>query len=304
MSAHDREPRGLITRADELDFDPRSTAHRPRETRVLLADPEYYAVEYVINPHMAANVGAVDTGRARSQWEALREAYRGLGFEVHVLPAVPGMPDLVFTANQSFPTLFVGGRWGAVLSHLKHDEREGEVAIFAAWYDQAGARTLELEGTKAPFEGMGDALWLPGHRLVLGGYGFRTDPEAYAHLADLLEVPVLALALVDEHFYHLDTCLSLIDSGTALYVPDAFDAESITMLEKTFPCLIALPADESVDLLACNGHCPDERHFLVQSGCERTVGIVRDLGLEVIELDTSEYLKSGGSVFCMKLMLP
>ena len=304
MSAHDGAPRGLITRADELDFDPRSTAARPRETRVLMADPLYFAVEYVINPHMSANLGRVDQDKARRQWLAVAGAYRALGFEVHVLPAVPALPDLVFTANQSLPALLEDGSFGAVLSRMKHGERQGEVAVLAAWYARQGARTFELEGIDAAFEGMGDALWLPGHRLILGGYGFRTDPAIYAQLAELLAVPVLALALVDERFYHLDTCLALIDAETALYVPGAFDAAGAALLQKTFPRLIALPADEAVELLACNGHCPDERHFLVQSGCRRTIGVVRELGLNVIELDTSEFLKSGGSVFCMKLMLP
>ena len=30
--------------------------------------------------------------------------------------------------------------------------------------------------------------------------------------------------------------------------------------------------------------------------------MLREAGFEVVELDTDEYLKSGGSVFCMKLM--
>ena len=36
----------------------------------------------------------------------------------------------------------------------------------------------------------------------------------------------------------------------------------------------------------------------------RTIAAVREAGFEVIALDTSEFLKSGGSVFCMKLMIP
>jgi len=62
--------------------------------------------------------------------------------------------------------------------------------------------------------------------------------------------------------------------------------------------------DEAAGLLACNGHCPDGEHFLVQRGARVTNQRVQEAGFSVIELDTSEFLKSGGSVFCMKLMLP
>ena len=151
---------------------------------------------------------------------------------------------------------------------------------------------------------MGDALWLPGHRLIVGGHGFRTDVRVYERLSSMLDVPVVAVRLVDERFYHLDTCLSILDAQSALYVPAAFDAEGRALLEAVFPRLVALPLAEAEQLFACNGHAPDERHFLVQSGCAETAALVRGMGLEPIELDTSEFLKSGGSVFCMKLMVP
>ncbi len=304
MTARGEASRGVFTRADRVELDVRAAPERPRETRVLLVDPAFYAIEYVINPHMAGRVGSVDPERARAQWEGVREAYSRLGFDVHVLEGVRGLPDLVFVANQSFPALFRGGRWGAVLSRMKHEERRPEVEVLADWYREAGGVTVALDGAGSAFEGTGDALWVPGRRVVLGGYGVRTDAAVYARLAELVDAPVLAVRLVDERFYHLDTCLSLLDAETALFVREAFDAEGVALLERVFPRLRALPLDESVELLACNGHCPDERHYLVQSGCVRTAAIVRELGFEVVELETSEFLKSGGSVFCMKLMLP
>jgi len=295
---------GVITRADRMDFDVRAAPERPRETRVLLADPSFYAIEYVINPHMAGHVGSVDNEKARAQWENLRAAYRRLGFDVQVLEGARGLPDLVFVANQSFPAQFADGRWGAVLARMNHPERQPEVAVVADWYRRAGGATVPLDAGESPFEGMGDALWIPGHRVIVGGFGFRTDVSVYERLSELADAPVLAVRLEDERFYHLDTCLSLLDSETALFVPEAFEPQGVALLERAFPRLRALPVDESAELLACNGHCPDERHFLVQAGCERTAATVRELGFEVIELDTTEFLKSGGSVFCMKLMLP
>ena len=76
------------------------------------------------------------------------------------------------------------------------------------------------------------------------------------------------------------------------------------MLAGLFERLVEVPIDEAAGLLACNGHCPDQKHFIVQAGATQTCTLVRELGFEVIEVDTSEFLKSGGSVYCMKLMVP
>lgn len=253
---------------------------------------------------MAAHVGTVDPERARRQWEGLRDVYRELGYAVSVLPAEPGLPDLVFVANPALPTELPGGGWGVVLSRMAHAERRGEVPLVESWVRARGGAVLRLEGVEEPFEGMGDALWLAGRRIVLGGHGIRTGLAAYAAVARLVDAPVLAMRLVDERFYHLDTCLSVLDETTALFVPEAFDEAGRALLQVVFPRLVAVPSDEAAERLACNGHCPDGRHFVVQSGCARTAALVRELGYEVLEVETSEFLKSGGSVFCMKLMLP
>jgi N-dimethylarginine dimethylaminohydrolase len=176
--------------------------------------------------------------------------------------------------------------------------------VVARWYRHRGALIRALSDPTLPFEGMGDAAWVPGRRAIIGGHGFRTDPAVYPELAEIFEVPTLSLRLVDERFYHLDTCLQLIDDQTALFVPCAFDAEGTRLLEKAFPRLVELPEDEAVHGLACNGHCPDGEHFIVHRGATKTLAVVRKLGLTPIEVDTTEFLKSGGSVYCMKLMVP
>ena len=47
-----------------------------------------------------------------------------------------------------------------------------------------------------------------------------------------------------------------------------------------------------------------EERWQIPTYAHIPVALVRGMGLEPIELDTSEFLKSGGSVFCMKLMVP
>lgn len=267
----------------------------PLPRRVLVADPTHYDVQWVINPHMEGHVGGVDRALARAQWEALLAVWRRLGLEVHVVPSVPGLHDLVFAANQSFPS----PERKVVLSRMATPERAPEVALFEAWYRHQGYTVVHATHT---FEGMGDALWVPGRRLVVAGHGFRTSPEALDALSAALDVPIVRVALPDARFYHLDTALQPLDAHTALVVPEALDQGGLAALGAVFDRLIPVPVDEALRL-SCNGWCPDGRHYVVQRGCPGTNAAVRAAGFDVIEVDTSEFLKSGGSVFCTRLAL-
>ena len=149
---------------------------------------------------------------------------------------------------------------------------------------------------------MGDALWHPGRFLLWGGYGFRTDRAVYDHLAADFGFPVIPLSLTDPDFYHLDTCLAPLSESTALIYPGAFDEAGLTAVRGHFRHVLEAPENEARELFACNAHCPDERNVIIQRGCKETNRKLRDAGFEPVEVDTDEYLKSGGSVFCMKVM--
>ena len=287
----------------EIDFRLDDLPALPRPARVLMAKPDYFDVSYVINPHMQGNVGTVDSSVAADQWRTLRRAYESLSIPADTVRAVEGLPDLVFAANQTLPYYDpTDGTRGVVLSRMASPERRDEVAHFARFFRSQGYEVTQLPDPTLEFEGMGDALWHPGRHLLWGGYGFRTTPEAYEALAARLEVPVVGLRLVDERFYHLDTCFSLLDGQTVLVFPPALDGEAMAMIRHFFPRIIEAPEKEALELFACNAHCPDEQHVFIQRGCALTTDRLRAAGFEPVELDTDEFLKSGGSVFCLKQM--
>ena len=275
----------------------------PRGDRILVASPEFFDVEYVINPHMAGHVGNVDRLLARQQWRELVRVYERLGFAVDVLPGEPFLPDYVFTANQCLPVppgLLAEGP-AAVASIMASARRQAEVRPYIAFLRDRGLHVEQLDPYAVrSFEGTGDASWHPERALLLGGVGPRSSEAAYERIAAWLGVPVVTLALTDPRFYHLDTCLSPIDGRRALYFPDAFDADGRAVIEAVYPDAIAVSELEAMNM-ACNAHSPDGEHVLVQSGCPAAEDALRALGLQVIPVDTSEFVKSGGSIFCMKL---
>ena len=267
-----------------------------------MADPSCFDVAYVINVHMEGQVGAVDTQLAYQQWDRLRQVYEELGFAVFVLEAVSDLPDLVFTANQCFPLRNDQGARVVIPSRMHAEQRRAEVPIVRAFFEEAGYIVEELPASVSRFESMGDALWHPGRRLIYGGWGQRTAQEAYAHISQIAGAPVVLFELLDPRFYHLDTCLSVIHETCAVAFPGAFTADGWNLLKQCFPDLIEVSQDDAVQRFACNGHSPDGRHFIVEPGCDGLMEALEERGITTIEVATSEFRKSGGSVFCMKMM--
>lgn len=294
----------LYTALDQIPFRAEDLSRMPMPNRVLMVDPSHFDVEYVINPHMEGHIGGVDKDEARRQWQEMHDTLRGIGLEVHVTDGQPGLPDMVFCANQSLPCLRGDGGKEVIMSIMHADQRKGEVPFVEQFYRSMDYSIHHLNsGTINDFEGMGDALWHAGRRLIWGGYGYRSSLSAYEAVSSILNVPVIALELVNPAFYHLDTCLCILNESSALYYPAAFTEEGVKILKAFFPNLLEVGADEAVHGFACNALCPDGKNVLIHNGLENTNDKLESLGFKIHEINTSEFLKSGGSVFCMKMML-
>lgn len=274
----------------------------PIADQLLITSPSHFQVEYTINPHMVGNIGAVDESEAVQQWSAIKDVYERLGIQPVVVPGEAGLPDMVFCANQTLPYLTPDGEKGVVISRMHATQRKPEVDYYANFFEKDGYTVRHLdEDLPGDFEGMGDALWHPGRYLLWGGHGFRTDLEVYHRLSKALNVEILALHLENPDFYHLDTCFCLLDETSVLIFPPAFDEKGLDLIRHYFPTIIEAPEKEALELFACNAFCPDGKHVVIQRGCTETNRLLEQAGFIPIEVETSEYLKSGGSVFCMKL---
>ena len=110
------------------------------------------------------------------------------------------------------------------------DRHERETEHFVEWF-QAHGYTIEAIHDSGSFEGEGDALFQPGQALLWCGYGVRSSLQVYKDIAGLIEVEIALLRLVDERFYHLDTCFCPLDEDRVMYYPPAFDAYANTVIE-------------------------------------------------------------------------
>ena len=94
---------------------------------------------------------------------------------------------------------------------------------------------LELDNQDLLFEGQGDAIWHPAKQMLWGGYGHRTSLAAYQEIAEKLAVPIIALELHTNDFYHLDTCFCVLDPNTVLIYSEAFTKEGLKLIHHFFP---------------------------------------------------------------------
>lgn len=292
-----------------LDFSLSAIPSRREPSKVLMATPDYFDIIDVKNPHMEGQAGNLDKEKAAHQWKSLKSVYeelvvRGILEEVRIVPGAMGCEDMVFAANQTFPMILPAGEKAAVISKMKHPSRQREVPFFEKFFSAQGYKIIHLEETEL-FEGMGDTIPHPGKRLVYGGYGHRSEPEAYEEISRKLGLKVIALELKDERFYHLDTCFVPLDKEAVMLTSEAFTPDGMKMIQSLFSRVIEIPMEEAAGNFALNAHViHNERGkvAILQKGNKETVSKLQEAGYEVREVDTSEFMKSGGSVFCMKMM--
>lgn len=261
-----------------------------RQRRILMCRPDYYGIEYEINPWMSRSRASTPE-RALAQWQALHDLLRGLGVTVELLAPQPGLPDLVFTANAG---LVFRDRF--FVSRFRHEVRAREQPFYEAWFREHGFAVERLpEGCF--FEGAGDALFCGPS--LFAGYRIRSDVRGHQSLGQALGKQVLPLELINPRFYHLDTCFCPLKPGEAVYYPAAFDAYGRKVLEGHVPRLLAV-TDAEAHRFACNAVVVG-RTVVTNTGCDRLGEELRRWGYTPLATELDEFLKAGGSAKCLTL---
>ncbi len=264
------------------------------DIRILMCPPDHYDVDYVINPWMEGNIHKSSPDRAVEQWQKLHQVLKDVAVVDLVAPA-KGWPDMVFTANAG---LVLGTN--VVLSRFFHKERQGEEPYFKAWFEENGFTVYELP-KDLPFEGAGDALFDREGRWLWAGYGFRSELDSHPYIAKWLDTEVVSLRLIDERFYHLDTCFCPLTGGYLLYYPPAFDSYSNRVIEMRIPEEKRIIVEEpDAVCFACNAVNVGSTIVMNQISDGLRNKLVK-AGFNVTETPLSEFLKAGGAAKCLTL---
>jgi len=252
--------------------------------------PEYFTVSYRINPWMHPEL-ATDTALAIAQWEVLYRTFLDLGFTVHLIEPVEGLPDMVYAANGGFVIDNIA--YGASFTYA---ERQPEGPAYMEWFRAAG---FDVHEPVEVNEGEGDFL-LVG-KAILAGTGFRSASQSHVEVAALYGREVVSLNLINPNFYHLDTAIAVLDDANIAYLPSAFDEASLGVLRARYPTAIIV-TEEDAAVLGLNSFS-DGYNIVIASRAKDFERQLRERGYNPIGVDLSELLRGGGGVKCCTLEL-
>jgi N-dimethylarginine dimethylaminohydrolase len=274
--------------------------HRPQ---FLMTDPGHFDVSYVINPWMRPTAWASHRkAEAAAASAALRRAIEAAGGEVTMIPAVAGLPDLVFPANAA---VVLDGK--ALLARFRCPERQGEQTPFRAAFERLMAQGLISEIIELPegvdHEGAGDGLWDETRRLFWTGHGQRSHREAGDAIVAAFGQQVVALELATPQFYHLDTCFRPLTGGAVLYYPPAFTPQALAAIEAhVAPADRIIATEEDAAAFCVNAVCIG-RSIIMARAPARLRQRLEARGFALVEVDLDPFILSGGAAFCMTLRL-
>jgi N-dimethylarginine dimethylaminohydrolase len=257
---------------------------------VLMCRPSYFTVVYRINPWMDPAL-PTDTALAVRQWETLYQAYVDLGFDVHLIDPIDGLPDMVYAANGGFVIDNIA--YGASFTY---PERQPEGPAYMDWFRAEG---FDVRVPAEVNEGEGDFLLVDG--VILAGMGFRSASNSHQELATISGRQVVSLNLINPSFYHLDTAIAILDDTNIAYLPSAFDEPSLEILRERFPEAI-LVSEEDAAVLGLNSFS-DGYNVVIAARAKNFEQQLRERGYNPIGVDLSELLLGGGGVKCCTLEL-
>lgn len=269
----------------------------------LMTDPGHFDVSYVINPWMRPDAWATHRkAEAIAASAALRRALEAAGGEVEMIPAEPGLPDLVFPANAA---VVLDGK--ALMARFRCPERQGEQGPFRAAFERLKARGAIREIVDLPrgvdHEGAGDGLWDETRGLFWVGHGQRSHRQAADAIAATFGQPVIPLELATPQFYHLDTCFRPLSGGEVLYYPPAFTDEALAAIEaQVKPADRIVASEEDAAAFCVNAVCLG-RTIVMARAPARLRERLEARGYRLVEIDLDPFILSGGAAFCMTLRL-
>ncbi len=257
---------------------------------VLMCRPEFFTVSYRINPWMHPDE-PTDTSLAVRQWNELYKIYVDLGFEVHLIEPIAGLPDMVYAANGGFVINNIA--YGA---RFTYPQRQPEGPAYMEWF---GANGFDVRDPREINEGEGDFLLVAG--VILAGTGFRTATNSHAEAAGIYGREVVSLNLINPSFYHLDTAIAVLDDSNIAYLPSAFDAPSLEKIRSLFPDAVVVN-EEDAAVLGLNSFS-DGYNVVIAARAKDFERQLRERGYNPIGVDLSELLLGGGGVKCCTLEL-
>jgi N-dimethylarginine dimethylaminohydrolase len=260
--------------------------------KVILCQPQYMTIREVINETQKhfKNEG-IHIERALEQHDVLVKTLRDHDIEVILLPYHKKYPEQVFTRDIGFTlgqTIFV--------ADMAHEVRKGEEDVLKQWLEDEEISYYNL--VEDMIEG-GDVMI--DNDTVYIGLSNRTNQGAVDHLTNLLPHFHIQPIPFNETYLHLDCVFNVVSPDVALIFPDALTKEDIELFKSRYD-LIEVSEEEQFTL-GTNVFNIGNKRILSLPVNKNVNKQLRKRGFEIIEVDITEIIKSGGSFRCCTLPL-
>ncbi|CAH0222250.1 N(G),N(G)-dimethylarginine dimethylaminohydrolase [Peribacillus sp. Bi96] len=261
-------------------------------SRVIVCEPRYMEIRDIINETQKEfKEENIDQALALEQHARFTKALEHEGIEVIKLPPQSTYPEQVFTRDIGFTlgnTVYV--------AEMATDIRQGEELILKSWLETNDIPFFNLQ--KNHIEG-GDVI-IDGKTIYIG-ISNRTDEPSIKHLQTLLpEYDIIAVPFI-EKFLHLDCVFNVISPTEALIFPESFTKKELDLLSSRYE-VIEVTKEEQFTLGTNVLSIGNKKLFSLPCN-EQVNRQLRERGYEIIEVDISEIIKSGGSFRCCTMPL-
>ncbi|WP_172370374.1 dimethylarginine dimethylaminohydrolase family protein [Sporosarcina jiandibaonis] len=258
--------------------------------RVIVCEPKYMEIQEVINEVQAHYKNEnINKNIAKKQHEAFLDKLEEHDVEVIRLPASEQFPEQVFTRDIGFT---LGD--DIFIAEMGRDIREGEEKTLERWLQSTNTLYNKLRTNK--IEG-GDVI-IDRHTVFVG-ISSRTSMDAVHELSKKLPEHEVIPIRFNESYLHLDCVFNILSPRVALIFPKALDDETVQMLASRYT-LIEVSEEEQFTLGTNVLSIGDKKVFSLPQNTDVNRKM-RDFGFNVIEVDFSEIIKSGGSFRCCSM---
>lgn len=275
---------------------------RPTEQE---ADPEF--AEDLI--HFALPWGLPDVEKQRKEHEELVKVLKDEGVEIDYMEYTPPvMGPYCKLRGMVFAGIFIVLTGGAIV---------GRWSVGAWRRGTAKFNTNELHKLGCPvlYTVHGTGVLETGAVGWLDSKHFMVSLGPAANMDGVNQVtPILRKAGVNEiHLayvsgdpsmvgysaFHLDMIFGMVDAWLALVCPTLLDYNTIAYLRKKKIDLIGVSLEETMKYVPCNVLALEPGKVIIPAGCDRVIHELQKRGIDVIEVDLSEFIKSGGAPHCL-----
>jgi N-dimethylarginine dimethylaminohydrolase len=259
--------------------------------RVILCQPKFMAIEDVINDTQKKYAEEnINVELAMKQHEEFEKILIEHGVEVIKLPSSEQFPEQVFTRDIGFT---VGEE--VFVAEMASDIRKGEEEALEEFLED---EDIPYQTTEDRVEG-GDVI--VDRNKIYVGISSRTSEEAVRKLQrDLPKHDIIRIPF-NEKYLHLDCVFNILSPEVGLIFPEALSTDIVEMLSQQYKLIEVSPEEQftmGTNVLSIG----DGKVFSLPQN-EKVNTAMRSHGFEVIEVDFSEIIKSGGSFRCCSMPL-